>query len=137
MPKDQKSKSLWDYFISCITKKYFCFQGRANRKEFWGFFALYFLFSIMLVNIELNIMIIVAIMWIMFIPFVAVSVRRLHDINISGAWLFLCLPCLKILQRIDAYPEISSLIIFISIAFIIIFCLPGSVKPNDYGPVPD
>ena len=27
-----------DNFINILTKKYFCFEGKADRKEFWNFF---------------------------------------------------------------------------------------------------
>ena len=86
-------------------QKYATFKGRASRSEFWWFW----LFWVVMVNIipisELNLinlflmfkiiptpilidLIILIIGIIVIIPYFAVSVRRLHDINRSG-WLWL------------------------------------------------
>ena len=98
--EEPRSKSLLEYFRLCITKKYFCFKGRARRKEFWSFI----LFNL-LINIAVafyyskiaasggdtsNIQILYAFIKLaLFIPGYAVLVRRLHDVNFSGWWAIL------------------------------------------------
>ena len=64
----------------CFTKKFATFSGRATRREFFSFVSFgignpFFILSLYLI--------------IGFIPFLAVSVRRLHDINRSGWWFLL------------------------------------------------
>jgi len=85
-------------------QKYATFKGRASRSEFWWFwlfwvvmFKIISIFESNLINLILfkiiptsNLinLIILSIMIIITIPYFAVSVRRLHDINRSG-WLML------------------------------------------------
>jgi uncharacterized membrane protein YhaH (DUF805 family) len=87
----------FDYFKTCITKKYSDFDGRATRSEYWYFILFYFLLFIplyalmfatalsaskVLFFILISIIIIFALG--MFIPNLAVTVRRLHDVGKSG-----------------------------------------------------
>lgn len=66
---------------SCFSK-YATFSGRARRSEYWWF---------VLLNLILSFIPIVNIIWglIVFIPGIAVCVRRLHDTGRSGWWLLL------------------------------------------------
>lgn len=57
--------------------KYATFSGRASRREFWSFYLLCFI----LVGCTCFIFSIA-----LLIPFLAVSWRRMHDINHSGWW---------------------------------------------------
>ena len=112
----------------------FSFQGRANRKEFGIFFALYLLFSIILMNtIGFNLVTIV-IVWILFITIIAATVRRLHDINLSGWWV--CIIFLGSLNRLipELYPVILGILF---VLFLIVMFHPGHPQRNKYGPVPD
>lgn len=91
-------KSVWDYFILCITEKYFCFKGRARRKEYWSFVLFNILIGLVLEFVGdflrlnegnttgidlLNRLISIA----LFVPGFAVLFRRLHDVNFSGWWI--------------------------------------------------
>lgn len=101
------------WYLKCL-KNYAIFNGRARRKEYWYFFlfnniiipilflGIFFLiFSLMHFNNDSNSMLnkIAVItyfgMQIYFIatiiPNLAVVVRRLHDINVSGLWCLLYL----------------------------------------------
>lgn len=79
---------------SVLIKNYSNFSGRARRSEYW-----YWVLFVMIVGIILQIVTafigtfgsIIYIIWGLgtFIPNIAVGVRRLHDINKSGWWLFL------------------------------------------------
>ncbi len=88
---------------NCL-KKGLDFKSRASRSEFWWFFVFsliiyaidYFLYNQALINLTIAFIIFFAI----FIPFIAVLVRRLHDRNRS------------------AYIIVSPLIITLVIAFI-------------------
>jgi uncharacterized membrane protein YhaH (DUF805 family) len=69
-----------DSYIGTI-KKYAVFKGRARRREFWIFF---------LINLVLGLIpgIGQLVSLLTCIPSMAVGVRRLHDTNRSGFWVF-------------------------------------------------
>jgi formylglycine-generating enzyme required for sulfatase activity/uncharacterized membrane protein YhaH (DUF805 family) len=80
-------------------KKYAVCSGRARRKEHWYFFLFYFIIYIPLVVIDLvtgtyvdavgaGLLSGIYIM-ALFIPSIAVGVRRMHDTDHSGWWLLL------------------------------------------------
>lgn len=86
----------FDYYLHCW-RNYATFSGRARRSEFW-FFALFnFLISmgLSIIGMVLNYVTGVEIFGIfsslyslaVFIPNMAVAVRRLHDTNRSGWWV--------------------------------------------------
>ena len=94
-----------DWYLK-VLKQYTRFHGRARRKEFWYFNLINFLilllwtiltialFSLQSNGISDGIRLLVAIMGLLrtiyvlgtFLPSLAVSVRRLHDIGKSGWW---------------------------------------------------
>ncbi len=88
------------WFVKCM-KKYADFSGRARRKEYWMFFLFYVIFSTVLSIIDGFIGWGFAdgnfgILYLLFalatlIPYLAVFVRRLHDIGKSGWWYFIIL----------------------------------------------
>ena len=71
-------------------KKYSDFRGRSRRREFWWFSLFCVLGSVVTASIDqglgttplINLLFIIAI----FLPGIAVSVRRLHDTNRTGWW---------------------------------------------------
>jgi len=73
--------------ISTCFKKYATFTGRATRSEFW-FFALFTLIVQLLANAIGIAAGSEAIIWLVylafFIPSIAVTVRRMHDVDKSG-----------------------------------------------------
>ncbi|MCL2374123.1 MAG: DUF805 domain-containing protein, partial [Treponema sp.] len=85
-----ESKSLWGYFVGGF-KKYAVFQGRARRKEYWGFFLFYIIFSfvaggldeVLLPEFRLGDYGPISIIWLFvtFLPYLSVCVRRYHDCN--------------------------------------------------------
>ncbi|WP_141505302.1 DUF805 domain-containing protein [Paenibacillus luteus] len=74
-------------------KNYVNLDGRARRMEFWMFFLMNALITAALLIIEslagipgiLSGIYYIAV----FLPSIAVSVRRLHDIGKSGLWIFI------------------------------------------------
>ena len=76
-----------DNFLDCITTKYFKFSGRANRREFWNFFIVCILLSIVFKKAGLdNLFYSFGLGTLLVLPKWAVGVRRLHDIGKSG-WI--------------------------------------------------
>lgn len=110
-----------EYYIS-VLKNYAEFTGRARRSEYWYFMLTSFLISLVLslsvffwdANFIANIYSLAV-----FIPSIAVGVRRLHDTGRSGwnlLWIFL--PLLGLIMIIIWFATDS---------------VPGS---NEYGPNP-
>lgn len=77
-----------------VLKQYTDFSGRARRKEYWMFVLANFLISLMLGVIDYFIGYTVLeglYSLAVFIPGLAVCVRRLHDIGKSGWWFLIAL----------------------------------------------
>ena len=107
--------------VSTCFKKYFVFQGRASKSEFW-WFQLIWVVSYLLILISNNqtiSFICLGIIIIIAIPLLSVGVRRLHDTNKSG------------------YYYLFSLIPFIG-SLIVLFMMigDGTKGKNRYGPDP-
>ena len=66
-------------------KKYVVFSGRASRQEFWCYWVFQFLFIILTIGVFFPFFLIFLLL-ATILPSVAVTVRRLHDINRSGWW---------------------------------------------------
>ena len=111
-----------DWFIDCITKNYVNFSGRARRKEYWMYilFTIIVTFFIVMLDISLGLDSIVTTIYALAIifPTLAVSVRRLHDINKSGWWLLL------------------KLVPFGGIILLIFFLMDSTSGFNQYGQYP-
>lgn len=92
------------YFLDTIRYRYADFQGRASRSEYWYFVLFYFIIEMICRVIDawfLNPVVLGATVeqsfkggllsgivgLALFIPSMAVGVRRLHDIGRSGWWL--------------------------------------------------
>ncbi len=77
-----------------VLKKYAVFEGRARRQEYWMFilFNLIVAFIVGVVGGITRLPVLGPIyMLAVLIPGLAVCVRRLHDTNHSGWWIFLSL----------------------------------------------
>ena len=84
-----------------VLKQYADFSGRARRKEYWMFVLFNFIFGIVAIALDnvlgmtvgilpygvLYILYVLA----LFIPNLAVCVRRLHDVGKSGWMIFIAL----------------------------------------------
>jgi len=106
-----------------VIKNYAEFNGRARRKEYWLFILFNLIFSLaaMVLDSELGTSGIVYLIYavIVALPSLAVTVRRLHDVEKSG-WYILIL-----------------LIPFIgAIGIIALTIKDGETGPNEYGPDP-
>ncbi len=148
---DTKEKSLWNYFILNMTEKYACFNGRARRKEFWGFTLFYSL----LLNIIPSLMMVLTqsvetanvIYWIlflvMFLPSLGLLIRRLHDVNFSGWWSIFPYTLMFPAQLISTGVQ-NDIVMGLMVILFIASCVPlvviffnSETKENKYGPIPD
>lgn len=86
------------YWYLKVLKQYLDFSGRARRKEYWMFFLFNFIFALVALILDnvlgissedsVNGPIYTLYTIAMFIPGLAVGIRRLHDVGKSG-WTFL------------------------------------------------
>ena len=109
-------EDLTNSVISCFNK-YFDFETRSSRKEFWYwhlFRILMFLSITYLESLGLSGLLFIS-NFIFLIPEIAVSIRRLHDINKSGWWILLTITIIGIIPLIYFY------------------CIKGDDGANDYG----
>ncbi len=133
-----EEKSLFTYWKECYTQKYCSFEGRARRKEFWGFTLFQILFALPL-NIWMQFsvdprdllenpfamyltipgIIMMFVVLLVFLPALGLQVRRMHDIGKSGWWLLIAF-----------VPLIGA------IALLIFMCLDGNPQTNKYGEDP-
>lgn len=101
MEKHESNYNLFDWWKKVVFQNYANFSGRARRAEYWNFvlvnFIIYIPLYILFIGGILNESESVGFLGIgvlglfalaMFIPSLAVLVRRLHDIGKSG-WYFL------------------------------------------------
>jgi uncharacterized membrane protein YhaH (DUF805 family) len=133
--------------------KYVEDRGRARRSEYWYFVLLNVLVMLALIvvcgiffglayliaptemryddTISGTVLIIGGILYILYflatvLPYLAVTVRRLHDLNASGCYLLLFF-------LVSLIPYIG---LIAAIAQIVIFAQPGTEGENKYGPDP-
>jgi len=114
--------------IASCFKGYVRFSGRASRSEFW-YFALFVVIALLVLGIIEAIIVsaqpdAVPFLTLVFnlatfLPQLAVSVRRLHDIDKSGWWVLL-----------GAVPLIGFIVLLIW------YARRGSAGANAYGPDP-
>jgi len=116
---------LLDNYIA-VLRKYLGFTGRASRREFWMFVFVNLIIGIVFFILT-RIPILRVIFWIVLIlfilaviiPSIALGIRRMHDINLGGWFVLLCL------------------IPFVNLIVVFILCvIEGSPYDNIYGPVP-
>lgn len=165
----------FDYYLHCW-KNYANFSGRARRSEFWFFVLFNFLISLGLsfLGAFLNFVTGIEIFGIfstlyslaVFIPNMAVAVRRLHDTNRSGWWVlayylpslftffFVIIAMVQIMTRYSFYtldklrPEdlpmvalggmaISGLVALVFFVILLIWmCTDSQPGANRFGPNP-
>lgn len=103
-------------------KNYVNFKDRARRKEFWMFYLIDLLIFVGLSVIEFaaDLPAILSVLYSLatFLPLLAVTVRRLHDIGKTGWWVF-----------IGFIPIIGPIVL-------LVFNCLDSVADNQYGPNP-
>jgi uncharacterized membrane protein YhaH (DUF805 family) len=131
---------LFSYFKRALTQKYVDFQGRARRKEYWGYqlFSFLAICALLIIGFVLDVTVgglsmdveddsvpVIAtallILYVLatFLPALAITIRRMHDIGVSG-WVYL----------VAFIPYIGGLVIFV------MSLIPSQIGTNTYGPSP-
>lgn len=116
------------YYLEAL-KKYAVFSGRARRAEYWYFVLFNIIVAVVLALIDTLLGTTTGISSFgllsglyslaVLIPTLAVTVRRLHDIDRTGWWIF-----------INLIPLIGTIVL-------LVFALtPGTPGNNQYGPNP-
>ena len=119
-----------NWYLKVVKEHYADFSGRARRKEFWMFMLINFIITFILSlfdnmlgltfgTLQENGILSTIYSVLVFIPILALYVRRLHDYGKSGWWLLL--------------------MFFILIGWIwllIWFCMEGESRPNKWGENP-
>lgn len=138
-PSPAEATGLWSYFRRNLTTNYANFSGRARRKEYWGYVLFWFLLFLVisiggliadgaLGNLDFggtgDAPIVTGGLCGLFVlatllPGLGLTVRRLHDIGLSG-WFYLLV----------FIPSIGSLII------LVFTLIPTQLRDNKWGPVP-
>lgn len=116
---------MFDIFKETYTKNYANFNGRAGRREYWSFAAMFLIVYIVLAiiagiftSISSTLGMIFGLIILVFalgslIPGIGLAIRRMHDVGKSG-WF-----CL------------------IPIYNLVLALTPGDAGANEYGPNPD
>ena len=139
-------------------QKYADFKGRAPRAEYWWYVLAVFVVAIVLSVVErvlglsgmvgpygpLTLLLVLG----LFVPGLAVGIRRLHDTNRSGFWMLLMVPYLiATLLSIQAMASgsmaglgaagvLAIIGLICAIGLLVLMVLPGTRGPNSYGPDP-
>jgi len=114
-----------NYALSCVTQKYADFNGRARRMEFWSFTlftgAISLILNILYSTTDSTIISILTAVFSLavFVPGLAVSWRRLHDIGKKGTWYFL-----------NLVPVVGWIVLLVW------YCQEGTRGDNEFGPDP-
>ncbi len=111
--------SYWGNFVNVIKNNYVNFSGRSSRKEFWSFILVYLIIytiiAIILQMLDLPYALMSVYSLLLFLPYFALAVRRLHDVNKSG------------------WNVLWSLIPLIGLYLIYLVLQPTGTEPNQYG----
>lgn len=125
---------MWGYFTKCM-RLYADGNGRAQRVEYWSFAFFYAVFLILALVGDMVwnavflgiedfengfIPLLTVVVWLgFFIPGITVTIRRLHDVGMSG-WLYL----------VGFFPYLGGLFLFV------VSLIPSQRHTNEHGPHP-
>jgi uncharacterized membrane protein YhaH (DUF805 family) len=141
-------------------KKYATFLGRARRKEYWWFQVFMILVTLLAFAADAMIMgvdaliagatgyVEVAVSLALFLPGLAVAVRRLHDTDRRGWWLLMpAIPALILggaagamavgVEGAGLWLAAGGLLLgIVSILLLVWYCSRGTIGENRFGPDP-
>jgi len=131
--------------ISVCFKKYFEFEGRASKSEFWFFYLFVFiilfgagiLLGILLPADESYDTLVLLVIYLpLLIPSIAVTARRIHDFGKSGWMQCIFIPGF-IVPEFLSYNAAGWIIYIITlILFVIYVSQKADSRKNKFGPVP-
>ena len=131
-------------------KKYTSFYGCANRTEYlisWlsyiGFVIIGFIPFIILYAINedlaiVGLILLIAISVVGIVMSIATSVRRLHDLGVSGWWIFGLWIIGGVGNAVSSMPDPAALLIGLVISFIpfgILQFVPGTKEEKELSPI--
>lgn len=124
----KENLTLFGYFLKCW-KKYACFKGRARKQEFWGYILFLFILNVLIFNALVIIdniasgyyedyinMVYEGLLILQILPTLAVTTRRLHDIDNNAVY---------------------NLLYIVPFGFIFLFIMcsrDSDIYENEYGP---
>ena len=119
----EKFKAIFNkYFVDYLKTNYTNFEGRVSRSLYWYFVLCYVVVAIPLAIIDgilfqsqvLTLILSLA----LIVPQIGIGVRRLHDLGKPGWWYFMVL-----------IPLVGPM------ALLVLFCMKGENKDNQYGKI--
>jgi len=134
-PRGPATTGAWAFFRDAVTRRYVDFTGRARRKEYWSFvlFTLIGVAAAMAAGFALDstglgtdgfptltLALPAIALAALFIPGIALTVRRQHDIGLSGWFILLGL-----------IPSLGSLIV------LVFALIPSQKHDNKWGAIPE
>jgi uncharacterized membrane protein YhaH (DUF805 family) len=137
--------------VLATLKKYAEFKGRASRSEFWIFFLFVVVAQAVAGLVDLlfgggrNGVFALLVAVLLFVPQLAVTVRRLHDVNRSGRELvvpflmLLAMPLFVIFRGFIAgiiMLGYSGIVLLLFAHLLLLLIKQGSSIPNKYGASP-
>ena len=116
--------------------KFYSIKGRVSRKTYWiwwfAMLPLFGVFTIFFIHLADVIFFLqsknlsqywgIVPLWILFlgyIPYICIQIRRLHDMNLSGNWYFFAL--------------ITNHTPLVIVKWLILGCIPGTKTANNFG----
>ena len=127
--------------IATCLRKYVVFRGRARRPEYWYWLLFQVLLAILALALDAATFdrtwgpFHLAVDLGLFVPTVAVMVRRLHDTDTSGWWVVIPLIAIAIPPiRAIAIPPIAVIALIGWIALFVQTCRRGTAGANRFGP---
>ncbi|HEY0413431.1 MAG TPA: DUF805 domain-containing protein [Allosphingosinicella sp.] len=151
-------------------KRYAEFSGRSRRMEFWMFALFQFIIWCVILGLAVAmlgsalmagsrgsvggimavggsamilVVIVVIVALALFIPGLAVAVRRLHDTDRSGWWVggyVILVIVSNVLQSVTGSGALSLILSLVTLVYaitlLVFYCLDGTKGPNKYGPDP-
>ena len=118
-------------------------NGRASRSEFWWFYLVFiiiqvvvtFLTTIYFYGIAASIISSILNL-VLGLSFLSLTVRRLHDVGLSGWWYWIFLAPLVIDKNVNASGKSTYLVLFGFMYLYKIFITKGEEVTNPYGADP-
>lgn len=135
--KPESEYNMLDWWKKVVLENYANFTGRARRSEYWYFALLNLIVAVPMIILfvafaesggssdvisTIFMFLLVGMALLLFIPGLAVSVRRLHDTGKSGWWYL-----------IGVIPIISYVG---SIVLLVFYCMDSEPGSNKWGPNP-
>ena len=120
-------------------------KGRASRSEFWWFYLVFIIIQVVLSFLTANYFIYYGISAIIIsyilnlvlsLSVLSLSVRRLHDVGLSGWWYWVFLAPLVIDKNVNTSGKSTYLVLFGFMYLYKIFITKGEELTNPYGADP-